>query len=99
MYCVCMGSEYMVFLVFKAVSCIILSVCMCCQVSNERYSCAGRHDVTLIAIMINYENYDRELTVLLRCMYTYIDGSSQCNLENSHGTRLSSMCTYTSLVL
>ena len=43
----CMGSEHMVFLVFKAVFCIILSVCMCCQVSiNERYSCAGRHDVT-----------------------------------------------------
>ena len=36
----------MVFLVFKAVSCIILSVCVHCQVSNERYSCAGRHDVT-----------------------------------------------------
>ena len=43
-----MGSEHMVFLVFKAVFCIILSVCVYCQVSNERYYCAGRHDVTTI---------------------------------------------------
>ena len=47
----CMDSEHMVFLVFKAVFCIILSVCVYCQVSNERYHCAGRHDVTLLFLL------------------------------------------------
>ena len=45
----CMDSEHILFLVFnfKAAFCIILSVCMCCQVYNKRYPCAGRHDVTV----------------------------------------------------